>query len=140
MVNLIHLEKLWLSENPYHYDCSMTWMAKWLNDFKTSAGEYVIMDYQNVTCYSGMMIGKPIHKLNEIDLGCFPSNFTFWRKVGIGSGIGVVLIVILVIIIIISKRTREIKFLMYNRFNLISVLDKDENVDGMEYDVYFCYR
>ena len=48
--------------------------------------------------------------------------------------------VILVITIIVKKRTREVRFLMYKALNLVSALDKDEDVDGMEYDAFFCYR
>ena len=140
MLSLTHLEKLWLSGNPYHCDCSITWMAKWLNNFKTSVGKHVIVDYQNVTCHSGKMIGKPIHLLNGDAMGCVPSKITLWEKLRIGVGIGTAMTVILIITIVVRKRKREVKFLMYNSFNLISALDKDEDVDGMEYDAFFCYR
>ena len=139
MLNISHLEQLWLSKNPYHCDCSMTWMAQWLNTFKTSTGEHVIVDYQNVTCHSGMMIGKPIYLLSEVDMGCFLSE-TLWEKVRTAVGVGSAMTVILIITIIIRKRTREVRFLMYSSFNLISALDKDEDVHGMEYDAFFCYR
>ena len=59
------LYQIWLSGNPFHCNCSMTWMVGWLNNFTTSNGEHVIVDYENFTCKSGMVIGKPIHLLNE---------------------------------------------------------------------------
>ena len=107
---------------------------------KRQHSKHVIVDYQNVTCNNGMMIGKPIHLLNGDAMGCVPSKITLWEKLRIGVGIGTVMTVILVITIVIRKRTREVRFLMYNSFNLISALDKDEDVDGMEYDAFFCYR
>ena len=46
------LKQIWLSDNPYHCDCDMIWMTRWLNNFTTTTGEHIIMDYQNVTCHS----------------------------------------------------------------------------------------
>ena len=35
MQNLTNLNKIWLSGNPFHCDCEMTWMIGWLNNFTT---------------------------------------------------------------------------------------------------------
>ena len=101
MQSLTSLQKLWMSGNPLHCDCSMTWMIKWLHNFTSSTGEHVVLDYQNVTCRSGKMIGKPIHLLNEVEMECFPSEMTLWGKVGVA--IGTAAIVMLVIAIVCAK-------------------------------------
>ena len=38
MAQLRDLKKIWLSENPIHCDCKMTWMIGWLNNFTTFSG------------------------------------------------------------------------------------------------------
>ena len=74
--NLTHLEKIWLSGNPFHCDCEMTWMIGCLNNFTKPSKEHVIVDYQDIKCHSGKMKGKPIYKLNVVKMGCFPSRMT----------------------------------------------------------------
>ena len=140
--NLTHLEKIWLSGNPFHCDCEMTWMIGWLNNFTIPSKEHVIVDYQDIKCHSGKMKGKPIYKLNKVDLGCFPSRMTTLQKVGIGLGAMLALIVIIVLVTIIAKNSREAKFFMYYYLKLDTVPkdDKDDNVDNMQYDAFFCYR
>ena len=52
------------------------------------------------------------------------------------------LIVIIVLVTIIAKNSREAKFFMYYYLKLDTVPkdDKDDNVDNMQYDAFFCYR
>ena len=139
--SLDNLEKIWLGDNKFHCDCSMTWMITWLNNFTTPTGDYTIVDYENIKCYSGMMKGTPVYKLNEVKMGCYPKLSTL-QKVGMGIGVVVAGFIIILLLVIIIKRSREAKFLMYYYFKLDTVPkdDKDENVDDMEYDAFFCYR
>ena len=112
-------------------------MIKWLNNFTSSNGENVVLDYQNVTCHSGKMIGKSIYLLKEVEMGCISNKMTLWGKVGVGVGTAAILI--LLVGIVLSKRKREVKFLMYSYLKFESFLDEDENWEGMEYDAFFCY-
>ena len=134
------LDEIWLSGNPFHCNCSMTWMVGWLNNFTTSNGEHVIVDYENFTCKSGMVIGKPIHLLNEVNMGCFPSKWTTWQKAGVGIGTSAA-IIIFIITLVATKRSREVKFLLYYHFKLNTIPDDDKNVnlDNIKYDAFFCF-
>ena len=111
-LDLVLLEKVWLSGNPFHCDCSMTWMIGWLNNFTSQYGNHIIIDYKSVKCASGLMVGKAIYKLNEVDMGCFPRKWTIWQKVGVGIGTAVAAIIILVLTVLIIKRSRDIKFFL----------------------------
>ena len=141
MAQIQNLERLWLSGNLIHCDCSMTWMIKWLNDFKRPTGEHVIADYQDIKCQSGMMTGLPICVLTEVIMGCYPAKLSIAQKVGIGVGAGIALI-LMIGIFFMAKNPREIKFLMfyYLKVDTVPKDDKNENVDSMEYDAFFCYR
>ena len=134
------LDEIWLSGNPFLCNCSMTWMVGWLNNFTTSNGEHIIADYENFTCKSGMVIGKPIHLLNEVNMGCFPSKWTTWQKAGVGIGASAA-IIIFIITLVATKRSREVKFLLYYDFKLNTIPDDDKNVnlDNIKYDAFFCF-
>ena len=75
--DLTNLKKIWLGGNPFHCDCSIIWMIKWINNLTASERNRFIVDYLDVKCGSGKMIGKmigiPIFVLTEVELGCFPS-------------------------------------------------------------------
>ena len=137
MQNLTNLNRIWLSGSNFRCECSMTWMIKWLNNLRTSSGNHVIVDYQNVTCHSGKMKGKPIYLLNEVEMGCYPSGWKF--GVGVGSGISVLIIIS---IIIMTRKSREVKFFMsyYLTLDTVPKDDKNENLEMIEYDAFFCYR
>ena len=139
--NWTHLEKIWLSGNPFHCNCDMTWMIGWLNNFTTPSREHIIVDYDQLKCYSGKMIGLPIFALNKVLLGCYPSNWTLWQKVGVGVGTTASLVIISILLIWTLKKSREFKFFAYYYLKLDTVPkdDKAENVDNMEYDAFFCY-
>ena len=137
MQSLTNLQKLWMSGNPFHCDCSMTWMIKWLNNFTTSTGDHVIVDYQNVTCHSGKMKGKPIYLSSAVEMGCYPSEW----KIGVAVGNGVSLLII-ISIIIMKRKSREVKFFMFYYLKLDTVPkdEENENLERIEYDAFFCYR
>ena len=139
--NAKNLTKVWLSDKPFHCDCDMIWMKDLLNNFTTPTGDHIIIDYKDVKCKTGMMIGTAIYNLNEVAMGCFPRKLTTWQNVGVGIGAGLAVITI-IITIVVTKRSREVKFLMYYYFKLDTVPkdDRNENVDNMEYDAFFCYR
>ena len=73
-----NLKKIWLGGNPFHCDCSIIWMIKWINNFTASERNHFIVDYLYVKCGSGKMIGIPIFVLTEVELGCLPSKWTVW--------------------------------------------------------------
>ena len=87
------------------------------------------------------MKGKLLYLLDQVEMGCFPSKWTIWQKVGVGMG-AVIAVAAVTISIIATKRSREVKFLMYYYLRLDTVPkdDKNENVNNMKYDAYFCYR
>ena len=115
-------------------------MIKWLNNFKRPTGEHVIVDYQDIKCQSGSMKGLPIYVLTEVIMGCYPAKLSTAQKVGIGVGTGIAFI-LMICVLYMAKNPREVKFLMYYylKVDTIPKDDKDENVDNMEYDAFFCY-
>ena len=139
---LTSLEKVWLRGNPIHCDCDMTWMIDWINNFRTTTtGERVVVDHAHVICQSGKMKGKPIYQLNKVDLGCYPHNWTLQQKLiaGLSISVGTIIIVAMVIIGLYSRRGR---FLMYYYLKMDTIPrdDKDEDLEDIEYDAFFCYR
>ena len=94
------------------------------------------MDYKDVLCYSGLKVGTPIYKLDEVDMGCFPHKLTEADILSIVFG-GVAVIMI---VIIYFKRSL-ISFYLMEFFNLDfrPKDESDEKVDDMEYDAYLCY-
>ena len=60
MQELTFLQHVSLSGNLFDCHCSMIWMVGWLNNFTTTGGDHVIVDYKDVFCYSGLNIGDPI--------------------------------------------------------------------------------
>ena len=143
--NLHHLDKLWLSGNPFKCDCSMVWMIGWLNNFTTSTGKHIVQDYQDIRCHTGTAVGIPIYQLNEVILGCYPKGLTIWQKVLIGVGSGTGGLVILVLLIFSIKISRTVQFFMFYKLKIKSVLSikrdqADENVEDKEYDGFLSYR
>ena len=139
---LTNLEKIWLHGNPIHCDCDMTWMIDWINNFTTtSTREHVVVDHTKLNCHSGKMHGKPIYKLSKVDLGCYPHDWTVLQKliVGLSVSIGSIIIVALVIVSLFSKRGR---FLMYYYLKMDTITrdDRNEDLEDIEYDAFFCYR
>ena len=141
MEQLRKLEKIWLSGNPIHCDCKMTWMIGWLYNSTTLSGEHVIVDYQDVKCSSGKMKGLPIYVLTEVLMGCYPAKLTLGQKLGIGIG-AFVGFLMLILVFLVARDPREVKFYMYYYLKIDTVPkdDKNENVDNMQYDAFFCYR
>ena len=113
MQELNNLEKIWLSGNPFHCDCSMLWMIGWLNNFITPRGYHVVVDYQDVRCHSGAAVRIPIYKLNDVILGCYLKGLTIWQKVGIGAGSGSSGLIIIVLVVFIIKRSRTMQFFIF---------------------------
>ena len=142
---LKQLERIWLSGNPFHFDCKMIWMIGWLNNFTLHSGQHVIFDYQEVKCHSGKMAGMPIYVLNDVTMGCYPSKLTVLQEVAIGAGSGAGGIIILILLVLIIRRSRSFRFFIFYKLKIHSILrlneeDDDENVENMEYDAYLSYR
>ena len=136
---LNQMGEIWLSGNPFHCNCEMTWMTDWLNTFTAPSGEHIVVDFKNITCQAGSMKGTPIYELNEVLMGCFPSKWRTWQKVLVGIGAATAAIVI--IVLIVMKRSRKVRFLLYYhlKLNTLDEDDKTENVDNMRYDAFFCF-
>ena len=138
------LESIWLSGNPIYCDCSMIWTIEMLNNFTTSSKSHVIVDYKEVKCHSKLMKNIPVYVLNPVAMGCYPPKLTLPQKVGIGLGSVLALLTVLTLVVVslVARYPREIKFLIYYYLKLDTVPkdDKDENVDNMDYDAFFCYR
>ena len=141
MGQLRKLEKIWLSDNPIHCNCKMTWMIGWLYNFTTASGEHVIVDYQYVKCSSGKMKGLPIYVLTDVLMGCYPAKLTLGQKLGISIG-ACVGFLMLILVFLVARNPREVKFYMYYYLKIDTVPkdDKNENVDNMVHDAFFCYR
>ena len=141
IAQLRNFQKIWLSGNPIHCDCKMTWMIGWLNNFTTVTGEHVIVDYENVKCSSGKMIGLPIYVLTEVIMGCYPAKLTLGQKLGIGIGAALGF-VMLILVFLVARNPREVKFYMYYYLKVDTVPkdDKNESLENIQYDAFFCYR
>ena len=142
---LHYLQKIWLSGNPFHCDCSMLWMIGWLNNFTTSTGRHIVVDYQDIRCHSGTAVGIPIYKLNEVLLGCYPKGLTVWQRVLIGIGSGTAGLIIIFLFLIIIKRSRTLQFFIFYKLKIKSIISlnkdlEDENVEYKEYDAFLSYR
>ena len=142
---LTKLEKLLLSGNPIHCDCSMAWMIDWLNNFTTPLRQHIIVDYQDIKCHSGKMIGFPIFGLKEVQLGCYPDIWTRQQKIILGSGSGTAFLIIVSLAVLLVKRSRDVKFFLYYYCKWCTCFgvprdDNKENINDMEYDAYLSYR
>ena len=139
---LTSLEKIWLHGNPIHRDCDMTWMIDWINKFTTGIyRKHVVRDYAQLKCHSGKMRGKPIYQLNQVDMGCYPHDWTIQQKliVGLSISIGTIIIVAMVIIGLYSRRGRFFMY-YYLKMDTIPRDDKNEDLEDIECDAFFCYR
>ena len=138
------LESIWLGGNPIYCDCSMIWMIEMLNNFTTSSKSHVIFDYKEVKCHSKLMKNIPVYVLNPVAMGCYPHKLTLPQKVGIGLGSVLALLTVLTLLVVslVARNPRETKFLIYYYLKRDTVPkdDKDENVDNMDYDAFFCFR
>ena len=140
-----YFERIWLSHNPFHCDCSMLWMIGWLNNFTNSRGKHVVVDYQDVRCNSGTAHGMPIYKLNAVLLGCYPKGLILWQKILIGTGSGTAGLIIVLLLILSIKRSRSLQFFIFYRLKIKSILSinndlEDENIEDKEYDAFLSYR
>ena len=142
---LTFLQGVWLGGNPFDCHCSMTWMVGWLNNFTTPKGEHIIKDYKDVICHSGLNIGNPIYKLDEVSMGCFPSKWNLLQKVGVGIGAAVAVVIITVLVNISIRNSRSLRFFIFHKLNIRSALywnahKEDDNLENMKYDAYLTYR
>ena len=139
---LTFLEKVWLDGNPFHCDCEMTWMIGWLNNFTGPDGEHKIVNYDRLVCHQGIMKGMPIYLLTVVDMGCFPREWSLWQKVGVGVGSGLAGLVIILLSVVVIKRSRDIRFFFYYYCTCIGVPkdDKNEKLDGIDYDAFLHFR
>lgn len=135
-INMSNIKELFLSGNPFHCDCEITWMIPWLNNFSN-----IVKDYKQVKCGKGRFKGIPVHVLTDVALGCYPHNLTLSQKVAIATSI-LVIVVVFAIITIVLKRSKEVKFLLfyYLSVNTIPKQNKTEKIENKEFDAFFCYR
>ncbi len=126
-----HLTKIWLTGNPFVCDCTMLWMIDWIANFTLPSTEHVVQNYHNITCTNGVMAGQPIYTLNRVDMGCFPDRMPSW-EIALLAVVGFLVIAIAVSIVFLFKKREKLKFLLLR--------DKDEKLDGKEFDVLISYR
>ncbi len=140
MQNLNSVDEIWLSGNPFHCDCSMTWMIHWLSKLSHKSNNTVVRDYRSVKCGTGKFKGIPIHLLTEIAMGCYPHELTRGQKGGIGAAV-VLTAILFVVVVMVVKKSKEAKFFTYYLFG-VNMIPKDEKTEGLEkkYDAFFCYR
>ena len=118
-----NLQKLWLAGNPIHCSCEMTWMIGWLKNFTTPSGERVVVDFREITCDRGSMMGRPVYTLNEIDMGCYPNTWALWQKVVVGAVFTTLVVVIVALVVIVIKQSRKMKNFPFE--NLTTDSDSD---------------
>lgn len=138
--NVSHLEHVWLSGNPIHCDCEMTWMIHWINQFMNSEGKHTVVDYLDVKCGNGKFKGLPVYAVTEVLLGCYPNTWSLGQKVGVGMGAATAVLLVL-ISAFLARKSKEMKFLLFYYLKLDTV-PKDEDKDKLEnkeYDAFFCY-
>ena len=135
------LRRVMLSENPFSCNCDIIWMIKWLSNFTTEE-RHVIADYRNIKCSGGLMNGKHIYLLNPIDMGCFPSKWTFQQKIGVGLGAGLAILMIIGLTFLVIKRSRDIRFFLFYYCKCFHVPgdERNEPLQNMSNDAYLCYR
>ena len=145
MQKLYNLREIWLSGNPIHCECSMTWMIGWLNNFTTSTKNDTVVDFKELKCASGLMKGNHIYKLNDVAMGCFPSKWMVWQKITIGVAAAFSFTLVGVLTIYVIKKSRDLNFFFYYYCKwcvCISVPKDDprEDVSKVNYDAYLSYR
>ena len=85
------------------------------------------------------MVGTPIYMLDSVKMGCYPSVFQIWKIVVIAACCFLVVLTVLVATVII-KRSKEARWLIYKNFNKLIKVEKNEDIDGYEFDAFLSYR
>lgn len=144
--DLNYLQKIWVSENPIDCNCEMIWMIGWLNNFKTLSGEHIIQDYKYVVCHSGLNIGDPIYKLDEVDMGCYPHVWTTWQILLFTLETTAGILIIAVLAMALVRKSRSVRFFFFHKLKVRSALywdandAEEQNPKNMKYDAYLSYR
>ncbi len=66
-------------------------------------------------------------------MGCV--TFPIW----IGVVTGIALVCVIIVVIVINRKWEAIKFLCFNRFNVLINDDEPENLDELEFDAFIIY-
>ena len=135
--NISSLQSVKVSGNNFICDCEMTWMIEWLSK-RTTNGERIVKDYQNVVCHSGMLVGKQIFQITPEIMGCYPHKLSLGEKITIGI-FGTLIVGIVIAIIAISRRWNEVKWFLYLHFNILDKCDNEDLTDK-KYDAFVSYR
>ena len=131
--------KIWLSKNPYMCNCDMLWMVDWLANVTLPSGEHVVQDYKDVTCSGGIADGMYIYRLNPVDIGCYPSRMSIW-EIGLLTATGTILILIVMTMSFVFKKWKEVKFWLYQHFDILDKRDRGEDLSGIRFDAIISYR
>ncbi len=131
--------KIWLSKNPYMCNCDMLWMVDWLANAKLSSGKPVVQDYKDVTCSGGIADGIHMYRLNQVDIGCYPSKMATW-EIGLLAATGAILILIGMTMFFVFKKWKEVKFWLYQHFDILDKRDRGEDLSGIRFDALISYR
>ncbi len=132
------LQKLWLGQNPVECNCKMMWLISWLNNTRAS-GQRLVQDYQDVICTGGKWDGIPVYKLSPVKMGCYSKMIPKWIILVSCITSGVILVSVIVIIII-HRKWNAVRWIIYKNFDkLLGDLDRNENIENMEFDSFLSY-
>ncbi len=137
--NLKYIKMIYVAKNPFLCNCDMLWMIGWLANFTSSSGKHIVADYQNVTCATGPMNGKQIYKLNRVEMGCYPERMPSW-EIALLVISGIFIISTAVILFLLFRWWNEVKFWIYKNFDILGKTDKEENLNGINWDCLLSYR
>ncbi len=78
--------------------------------------------------------GTAISHLERSEMGCV--DFPIW----IGIVTAMIVLSLIIGATVINRKWEAIKFLCFNRFNVLINDDEPENVEVLEYDAFIIYR
>ena len=113
-------------------------MIEWFA-MRNKDGIRKVKDYDEIICRSGIAIGKPIFRLTNQKMGCYPHVLSTGEKITIGI-LGTLIVGIVIAIMAINRRWNEVKWLLYLHFNILDKSDRNENLDSKKYDAFISYR
>ena len=136
----IHMEQLWLGGNPILCGCDMFWMVDWLRNSTNSSGQRLVQDYKDVVCTYGQEMGKPVHEIDRVSMGCYPKDVPKWI-IEVATSVSTLILIIVITVLLIHRYRLIIRWLIYKNFDkLIGDPDRLEDVTGIEFDAFLSFR
>ena len=139
--NLKRAKEISLSKNPFKCTCNTIWMTTWLTNFTTPRGKQVVRDHTEASCNNGPYAGKKVTSLDKVEMGCVevPHHMPLWSIIILAIG-GLLIIVITAVMFVVMRRWTQVKFWLFKNFNILDKRDKDENLEGIQFDALISYR